>query len=75
MVSNTDDIDKLDDGRMIASGWKGYTCKICDSYHIDFLDKAGETFATLCDRGRGSICAGRQAARHGRGSICPRWFS
>jgi hypothetical protein len=47
MVSNTDDIDKLDDGRMIASGWKGYTCKRCDSYHIDLLDKAGETFATL----------------------------
>jgi hypothetical protein len=46
MASDTDDIEKAD-GRMIATGWHGYTCKSCKGYHIDLLDKVGNPFASL----------------------------
>ena len=47
MASDTDDVERSGDGRMLASGWHGYTCNDCGGYHIDLLDKSGNPFATL----------------------------
>ena len=48
MVSNTDDnIDRMPDGTMVASSWRGYACKDCGCYHMDLLDRDGCVFASL----------------------------
>ena len=47
MASNTDDIDRTDDGRMIASGWIGHVCADCGGFHLNLIDNAGNPFATL----------------------------
>jgi hypothetical protein len=47
MASNIDDIDRMDDGTMMASSWRGYACKDCGCYHMDLLDREGNVFASL----------------------------
>ena len=48
MASNTDDnIDRMPDGTMMASSWRGYACKDCGCYHMDLLDRDGCVFASL----------------------------
>jgi hypothetical protein len=41
------DVDLAEDGRLLSSGWNGYQCSECGSYHINLTDKNGLAFASL----------------------------
>jgi hypothetical protein len=38
-------VDRGDDGRLIAEGWHGFACCECDCYHIELLDRDERVFA------------------------------
>lgn len=39
--------ERGEDGRLLASGWHGYVCPSCSSYHIELLDDNNKVFAAM----------------------------
>ena len=47
MASDIDNINKSEDGTLLAARWGGYACDRCGCYHIDLMDNQGEVFARM----------------------------